>query len=253
MADLHSPYQNSQAFQLYTSNTDGKAKIAGYVASLAHHRFGQQGVLLDLGAGDGLLTKELAPTFSKIIAVERDPVFKDALGSIANVQPVIARMEELELPRSSYDVALLSYSFTGVLEGERERFLTRLWRAKSPNGFVLAVTFQDGCRWDRFADEIYSALGKTRSGGTRYHMRELQRCGWRAEVIRSIPTQIWAPNIEGLIDVLEYFFAKTDGEREIYRELAQSILPSYVDAGPEGSTGVDVVEDVLLIQPEHES
>lgn len=246
-------FRESDTFELYTSNTDGKVKVAACVASLARHRFGEQGVLLDLGAGDGSLTAELSPYFSKILAVERNRIFFESLNSIANVVPVIAKMEEITLPPSSYDVGLLSYSFTGIAERDRGSFLSSLWGAKSPEGFILAVTFQDGCTWDSFAEEIYRALGKRRSGGTRHHVLELQRCGWEAEVVHSIPTQIWASSTGSLSDVLEYFFVKTDEEREIYHELAQSILPSYTTAGPTGLTAIDVVEEVLLIRPENES
>ncbi len=72
--------------------------------------------ILELGCGDGRLTRELAPLASAVVAVELDPA-KIALArrtatseGISNVSFRVGSAERLRLGGTPFDVALFSWS-----------------------------------------------------------------------------------------------------------------------------------------------
>lgn len=67
-------------------------------------------VVFEIGAGNGVLTRELAKNVKKVIAVEIDESFKEVLGKIDNVQVVIGdAIEKIEMLSFNKIVANIPY------------------------------------------------------------------------------------------------------------------------------------------------
>lgn len=234
------------AFQRYTARTDGKEKIADCVGRIADARGYTS--LLDLGSGDGALTRLLRPHFGEVVAVEKDPAFRGALKRIEGAEVVISRMEDFSSCRK-FDLALLAYSFSGIPAEQRARCLDSVRRMLTERGALLVVTFMDGCAWDRFAERIYRDLGITRQGGAKWHLAELERCNRVGSIIETVETAIWDNNAAELAETLSYFFRKNiDTYRARMLGEYLPILEEYTEILPGGQVKLPVVEAVLEVQ-----
>lgn len=203
--------------------------------------------LLDLGAGDGTLTRLLSPYFENILAVDKNAKFEHQLSLIPKVTAAIARMEDVIVPRK-VDIILMSYSTSGVPAARLGPFLSSLFEHLTPRGKILLATYQDGCSWDRFAGEVYEKLGLSRSGGVSRHFEQIEAAGLSAERVASLDTFIWAPDLPSLFDTLEFFFLpRIDEYRGLRGELLGRLKP-FAEPLPGGEVGIKVVEIVLELR-----
>ncbi len=190
-------------FERYSARTDGKVKIAERVVAQAGGSSKMH--LLDLGAGDGRLTRMLAPQFLKTTAVDKKPVFEDKLARIPGVEVIVSPIEKLVIGEP-FDIGLLSYSLSGIPRDILRKTVDRLFAQSSDTGRLLYVTYEDGCAWDRYADIVYSALGISRNGGSLRHAAELKSAGLEVKELDSFETLIWDSSLSELYDTLAFFF-----------------------------------------------
>lgn len=200
--------------------------------------------LLDLGAGDGTLTRLLSPFFQHILAVDKNSKFERSLRLIPNVTAAIARMEEF-VPPQKVDMILMSYSTSGVQGARLGPFLASLFDHLTPHGKILLATYQDGCAWDRFAGEVYGRLGIPRTGGEDRHRAQIEEVGLHAERVAALDTFIWAPALPALVDTLEFFFLPRINDYRALREELVGTLEPFAEPLPGGEVGIKVVEVVL--------
>lgn len=234
----------SVSFDRYSARTDGKEQIAAAIRDIAR-TFGYS-VLIDLGAGDGRLTRLVSPAFQETFAIEKNASFETILSSIPKVTPVINSMENV-IPPKHFDLALMSYSLSGINESNLKGFLEILFRHMNPGGKLCYVTYQDGCAWDIFAGTVYDALGIPRTGGTSKHIADLARSGFTSQPIKTFHTAIWADSPEDLYHTLGFFFIKKIAE---YERRIDQFLPILQDLRvnlPNGRVAMPVTEIIAEI------
>jgi hypothetical protein len=218
-------------FERYSERTDGKLKIAASIAQLAGSEKDMH--LLDLGAGDGRLTRLLAPQFASTTAVDKKPAFRAQLEAIPGVVAITSTIEDLRIDRP-FDIGLLSYSLSGVpLEKLRET-IDSLFAQSSREGRLFYITFEDGCEWDCYASEVYATLGIPRNGGSKLHKLDLAAVGIQTQEVDSFRTSIWDSSLDELYKTLAFFFV-THARDYIQRQneflSALSLLVQEVGAG----------------------
>ena len=193
-----------QLFSRYTARTDGKELLAqGILAAIPAEK---RGLLVDLGSGDGKLAANLAPHFEANLLIDKNLENKSALEQIPKSTVIVGRMEQ-SLPVPQFDVALMSYSLSGVPDTQCAEFLTRLFQCRGPNGRVLFASFRDDCDWDQFTTPIYRELGRSRNGGVEAHKSLIQAAGFTVEHVASIDTEIFDETLPELLKTLGFFFA----------------------------------------------
>ncbi len=231
-------------FELYSLHTNGKEKVAEAIISIAQEINAR--LLLDLGAGDGRLTRLLSSAFRSTIAVEKHPAFQIKLAAITGVTVIAATIADY-IPERSFDIALLSYSLSGVPLSELSKFLDRLNAYRSHRGKILFVTYRDGCPWDLFAEEIYQLLGIGRTGGLERHMNQLSNVGCSTESLQVIESRIWGESMQDLAANLGFFFYKRAPEYFDRLEIVCDILERYVIATSENRIFLPVSEVICEI------
>ncbi|RMD85140.1 MAG: class I SAM-dependent methyltransferase, partial [Candidatus Dadabacteria bacterium] len=178
MVELPDVYRTYlQYFQQYAANTDGKQAIAEAVLRLPCAKQ----MALDLGAGDGRITRHLARHFERVIAVETNPLNEPLLTSIGdNVEVHIRDMRELDF--KPFDLAIMAYSFPTDSKGKLEDFIAQLTAHRKKGGFIVAVSYAEGCPWDRYAEFVSKKLGITRTGGSAELIRRIKSVGFESRV-----------------------------------------------------------------------
>jgi len=235
----------TRLFAAFTANTDGKKIIAKAILAIAQQI--KASSLLDLGAGDGLLTSKLAPGFTSITLVERKEEFCAKLRDIPGVSVHHGAMEDFT-PVAPHDLVLLSYSLSGVSSERIEEFLQRLPGFASENGKVLIVTYEKGCEWDQFADEVYAMLDIPRSPGTASYIKIAQAQKLALETIHTCPSHMWSNTVEGLAALTSFFFASKAAEYQKRFPEVVEILKRYAAPLEGGRIGLRAVEKVYELQ-----
>ena len=213
----------SQTFTLYTSFTDGKLVVADALRKWS--RSWDKNTLVDLGSGNGELLKLIAGDYRSAFAVECESSYNDRLNAIPDVKLLRSRMEDLD-PIPGFDVALMSYSLTGVHVDSLPGFLGRLFDAMNPGGHILFATYKDGCAWDLFADEVYRELDIARTGGLIRHEDMIRKAGFETSVLGRVESSIWGENLDILARNLSFFFhKKSESYANDLRHFADVLAP----------------------------
>ncbi|NDC36655.1 MAG: class I SAM-dependent methyltransferase [Proteobacteria bacterium] len=232
------PSSFNELFERYSANTDGKERIAEYVNTLGKEIV--RPLLVDLGAGDGRLTRRLLQGFDEIIAIEKQPAFIPNLAVLPGVTAIASSIEDF-IPTRPYDVGLLSYSLSGVPKARLQETLERLLAGRNKGGRLLFVTYADGCDWDRFTEEASYCLNLPRTGGLARHRQELSELGFTSRVVTTINTSIWGQSSTDLFNNLAFFFYKRINEYLVNAAQLQPILEKF--------QFWDVQEAIVEIQP----
>jgi hypothetical protein len=168
------------AFDRYVASTDGKEKLAQEIVAIA--RSMQAARLLDLGAGNGTLTRLVSPHFQAIVAVEQNSAFEAPLSLVPNAVTVISRMEDY-VPVEPPDIVLMSYSLDGIPVERLGSTMTALASRLAPRASRRSTGLygpETGQPCSRFS----SSSSSTRSTATTRRGRRSRR-SWAASSSRS--------------------------------------------------------------------
>ena len=235
----------AELFERYSANTDGKEKIADFINSLGDKRPGA--LLIDFGAGDGRLTRNLLRGFSDIIAVEKEQGFRSNLHSLPGVTVATSSMEEFRPPRP-YDIGLLSYSLSGIPKPVFGQTIDRFLMHRKSEGRLLFVTYQDGCSWDLYADKLAAHFGEHRTGGLQRHQAELHAAGFDSKVVATLHTSIWGESVEALYQNLGFFcYQNIAAYVQDEHLLKPSLEALHITEGPRAV--LPVIETIVEIAP----
>lgn len=207
LATALAPYEKSHHihFERYTAATDEKEKIALAIEAIS--RVTGNEALLDLGSGDGVLTRKLATVFKSIVAVEKNLKYSTKLQDLRNVKTVFSLMEDYQ-PDRVFNIALMAYSLSGIGKNNLFEVMQCLLDSLSQKGKLLCVTHAEDSAWDRFASIVRHDLGISRTGGTALHLKELQDCNLKGSVLLTLPSLIRSDSLEALAEKLSFFFLR---------------------------------------------
>ncbi len=233
----------SDMFVRYTAHTDGKELLSQEIKKLVS----PGGKLLDLGAGDGKLTSRIADHFTEIIAVEKNPKYQSQLEVIPNTSVLVGTMET-NLPEIQFDLALLSYSLTGVPIEQSRGFFDGLAQRCAPNGKIYVVTFQDHCDWDSFVTPIYAEIGRPRTGGTRAHLDIIEAAGYSAKKVSEVQTELFDDTLPKLAETLGFFFAPSHADYFARIATHHKALNGFIHKSRYGGVALRCIEEIWEVQ-----
>lgn len=104
---------------------------------------GPDEVVVDVGAGTGLLTLHIAPLAARVIAVDISGPMCDylteqaAMLGLDNVDVVCASAHELRLPSGSADLVVSNYCFHHLSDADKRRALLRTFDVLRPGGRLV--------------------------------------------------------------------------------------------------------------------
>lgn len=215
-------YQHS--FNLYTKHSNAKRKIANAVIDfMESHNLSS---VMDVGAGNGALTRELLRFADKVYAVEPNELFWPALQALhsAGLRFVGSRAEDLAAAESDrFDLVLMSYLLDSVPAERVAAICDKVETYLDDNGALLGVTYVDGCPWDTYMLAVESIFGTRRSRGGLSRMYPVLRdLGYTIENVAIVRTEIWADSLRQLFDSTVFFHRRISAE---YLAAAPRLMP----------------------------
>ncbi|MGQ9583617.1 MAG: 16S rRNA (adenine(1518)-N(6)/adenine(1519)-N(6))-dimethyltransferase RsmA [Thermoplasmatota archaeon] len=151
--------------------------VDGRVAErlVEHARLGRGDVVLEIGAGNGTLTRRIAARAGRVIAVERDRRFTPLLSGLpGNVELVFADALRVELPPFNKVVSNLPYSISSPITF---RLLER--------DFELAVLMYQR----EFADRMCAQVGSPEYSRLSVEVYRRASC----EILEEVPPSAFSP------------------------------------------------------------
>lgn len=123
------------------SRTEAFAELRDRILALAAPR--PEDVVVDLGAGTGLLTLAFAPRVRRIWAIDISPpmcdylMTKAASNGLSNVTAAVATVTSLPLGDGVADLVISNYCFHHLRDSEKDRALDEIRRVLVPGGRVV--------------------------------------------------------------------------------------------------------------------
>jgi ubiquinone/menaquinone biosynthesis C-methylase UbiE len=123
------------------ARTTGFRRIRERIVALAEPR--PDDVVVDVGAGTGLLTLALAPSVRTVWAVDISPAMTDYLrakaasAGVDNVDQVTATAVSLPLVDGTASLVVSNYCFHHLPDADKERALSEAFRVLRPGGRIV--------------------------------------------------------------------------------------------------------------------
>ena len=123
------------------ARTDGFQRLREQIVALAEAR--PDDVVVDVGAGTGLLTLALAPAVEKVWAVDIAPAMleylttKVASAELTNVEAATATAVSLPLVDSCATLVVSNYCYHHLSDQDKERGLREAFRVLAPGGRLV--------------------------------------------------------------------------------------------------------------------
>lgn len=193
-----------ESWHEHVSDSDAFGEVRAAVAEAA----GLSGTerVVDLGAGGGFLTLELAPLASTVLAVDISETMLERLRAsastrgIANVEARTADLATLHLPYRSVDVIVSNYALHHLTDSEKSALLVRAHAWLRPGGRLVVADMMFGrggsARDRRILATKVLALARKGPGGVWRIVKNLVRFGLRLGTERPAPPEFWCRSAE---------------------------------------------------------
>lgn len=214
------PEDYARLFKIYTTHANGKELVGQALGALVggmHSRSTtEKPRVLDVGAGNGDITKLILPEAGFLQVVEPNPKFADSLTAVRQSDYAYSptSIQDYTDQNGPYDVIILSYFLELIDQSEWRVVLNKLHSLLTPDGKIIGVTYLDGCAWDSFAALVEHYDDSHRKGGTGYNAQTLRQAGFNFSNLQTVRTELWGSSVDNLYDNLEFFFMK---RLELYR------------------------------------
>lgn len=204
---MEDAYKND--FEKFLSHTDEKQVLLDTITD--YIRENNVTSLLDIGAGNGLLSIPLAKMVSHYVAVEENENFALKLRESG------LKTIEATFPTNvdgSFDLVLSSHSIPHEKE-LYEQFIKKAWKLVRPNGVFLVITFnRDRYDWANLLQELkLISIDKNKVGYT--VLVELLKSIGKVRTW-NVTTRVVTENLDDMVNALS--FVASDGNEEIKRE-----------------------------------
>ncbi|MDO8470679.1 MAG: class I SAM-dependent methyltransferase [bacterium] len=214
-------YQND--FEKFLSHTNEKEVLYEEVYKEIS-RFSSHS-LLDIGAGNGLLSTPLSRTVDSYVAVEQNPNFVQKLRSEGLT--VIEGLFPIKVD-GSFDLVLVSHALSYERDLHKS-FVEHAWNLVRSGGILLIITYRgQEDDWTSLLQELgeeqmdYNRVGYNRIVEYLHSLGEV--------TMRKVLTSVRTHNLEDMIDALSFVFSDGKQERKTrffsYRSKVEKILNS---------------------------
>jgi 2-polyprenyl-3-methyl-5-hydroxy-6-metoxy-1,4-benzoquinol methylase len=215
-------------FEAFLAHTNEKTVLIGQIGADIT-RFGIKSVL-DIGAGNGLMSIPLSQEVKIYTAVEENPLFAQAL-TVAGIN-VVGDHFPTENIDGNYDLVLASHSVS--LHEDFQPFVAAAWNLVAPDGRLLVITYQGQ---DDDWTELMRQLGQPVSDANRiaYNKLVMQLSSLGEVKIKKVKTTVQTENIEDMLEALAFVASNgtAEGKADFLKqsEKIEKILKSKYSEG----------------------
>ncbi|MBV9417764.1 MAG: class I SAM-dependent methyltransferase [Solirubrobacterales bacterium] len=123
------------------ARSDGFEQLRDEIVRLARPR--PDDVVVDVGAGTGLLTLALAPRVARVLAIDISAAMLDYLemkteaADLDNVQTALANAVDLPLEDGSASLVVSNYCYHHLSDDDKERAIVDVFRVLRPGGRIV--------------------------------------------------------------------------------------------------------------------
>ena len=203
------------AFQKFLSHTDEKEifldEIAKEIKKYNAHS------LLDIGAGDGLLSIPLSKKVDRYLAIEPKGEY------VKKLQDTGLEVAQGEFPmeiNESFDLVLSSHSLGSYRKENFESFVREAWKLVNSKGVLLMITYRgQEDDWTNLMDHI-----GVKKKEFEIKIGDYNRIGYNALIellnslgeikTRKVVTKVVTDNIEDMIQALSFVFSYGKAEKK---------------------------------------
>ncbi|WP_192485256.1 MULTISPECIES: class I SAM-dependent methyltransferase [Cysteiniphilum] len=136
MATIHTAEQYANIYKILQKHDNSKQIIdhitKEILPTINCNRF------LDIGAGEGKITKKISPHFNNTLAIEPNPTYASLLKSIDNLTVINQTFQEVKLTEQ-YNFILCSHVLYHVDEKDWDAFALKAYKALAPGGVLMFV------------------------------------------------------------------------------------------------------------------
>jgi hypothetical protein len=232
-----------QAFQIFLDHTDQKRNAKRWLQQVVD-RLPARKVLIDAGAGNGEVTRTLAPAFRRTIAVEPNLHLLKQLQSAVPAAEAIGLPIMTAQPPAQGDLVLCSHTFYYISGEDWLAHLERLVSWMSPTGVTIVVLQhrESGCM-----NMVHHFFGH------RFELRRTadmfrEKYGDRYEVVTTLDrAEVVTPDLTTTYAVAEFMLNLLTMERAPTRRAVEAYLQTHF-ASPETGYRIAVDQDFLQIR-----
>lgn len=232
-----------EAFHTFSSCTDQKISAIRRLRKIALG-LPNRGLLVDVGAGNGLVTSALADLFSDVVAIEPNPLFADELARSCPKASVLRSTLFEVRDILAADLVICSHVFFHIPEDlwvDSIKNMVNWLRPGGEVGILLQAPATD-CR--RLLKTFSISLPNLRHAG---QLLQAISMGRVEASIETIPASVNAPDLATATEVSEFMC----NESATFDDIFVGDLQYYVDDRcklPSGRFGFSCDQDLLRIQ-----
>jgi ubiquinone/menaquinone biosynthesis C-methylase UbiE len=169
---------------------------------------------LDLGCGQGRLTKRFDQFFKNIVAIDPDPIrlkiaqdFNDDSSQLTNKKFICGDVNELNLPTNHFDVILISHVIQHIHTDDVDKVLMKVYELLKPGGLLILTTSHS-----RDSDNRFIKTNKKKNG--RFRQKTITQNAYNSYIT----------NQQGILPV--HLFSITDLRKRLdkYKILAVKVF-----------------------------